>query len=49
MVIEATHLCMTMRGVKKPDTVVVTSAMRGLFRDSPATRAEFLALIRNGH
>lgn len=48
VVVEATHLCMTMRGVKKPDAVVVTSAMRGIFHRSVATRAEFLALIRNG-
>ncbi len=48
VVIEATHLCMTMRGVKKPDTKVVTSAMRGSFRRSVATRAEFMALVRNG-
>ncbi len=48
VVIEATHLCMTMRGVKKPDARVVTSAMRGIFHRSVATRAEFMALIRNG-
>jgi GTP cyclohydrolase I len=48
VVIEATHLCMTMRGVRKPDARVVTSAMRGIFHHSVATRAEFMALIRNG-
>ncbi len=46
VVIEATHLCMTMRGVKKPNTTVVTSAMRGIFHRSPPTRAEFLALVK---
>ncbi len=40
--------CMTMRGVKKPGSVVITSANRGLFRSRPATRAEFISLIQNG-
>ena len=42
----AEHLCMTMRGVKKPGTLVVTSANRGLFRDNEATRLEFFAALR---
>jgi GTP cyclohydrolase I len=49
VVIEAVHLCMTMRGVKKAGSAVVTSANRGLFRNRAATRAEFISLIRNGH
>ena len=46
VVVEAEHLCMTMRGVKKPGSSVVTSAMRGNFRKRVATRSEFLSLVR---
>jgi GTP cyclohydrolase I len=46
VVVEATHSCMTIRGVKKPGSTFVTSAMLGLFRDRHATRAEFLSFIR---
>jgi GTP cyclohydrolase I len=47
VVIEASHTCMTMRGVKKPDSSVVTSAMRGIFKTAEATRNEFMALVLN--
>ena len=43
--IEAEHLCMSMRGVRKPGTLTVTSAVRGLFKDNPATRAEVMSLL----
>lgn len=45
VVMEATHSCMTLRGVRKSNSLCVTSAMLGAFREQPATRAEFLSLI----
>jgi GTP cyclohydrolase IA len=47
VLIEATHTCMTIRGVQKPGATMVTSAVRGGFRSRPATRSEFFALV--GH
>ena len=46
VVMEATHTCMTMRGVRKPGSSVVTSAMRGVIRSSVATRTEVMGLMR---
>ncbi|MEW6008632.1 MAG: GTP cyclohydrolase I FolE [Candidatus Omnitrophota bacterium] len=45
VVVEAEHLCMSMRGVKKPGTVTITSAVRGIFKDNFKTRSEALSLI----
>lgn len=44
-VIEATHTCMTIRGAKKPGSVMVTSALRGIFKENPASREEILTLM----
>jgi len=46
VVLEATHTCMTIRGVRKPGSFLTTSAMRGSFRTNQSTRAELMALIR---
>jgi len=46
VVIEAQHLCMTMRGVQKQNSIMTTSYMLGEFHDDPSTRAEFLSLIK---
>ncbi len=46
--IEATHLCMAMRGVRKRDARIITSAMLGAFRTDPKTRMEYLELIKSG-
>ncbi|MDP8988401.1 MAG: GTP cyclohydrolase I FolE [Actinomycetota bacterium] len=48
VVVEAEHLCMTMRGVRKPGATTVTSAVRGLFRDNAATRAEAMQFVHRG-
>ena len=49
VVIEAEHLCMSMRGIKKPGAKTVTSSVRGLFREDPKSRAEVMNLIRSSH
>lgn len=48
VVIQAEHTCMAMRGVQKPGSSIITSAMRGSFRKNEAQRAEFMSLIKNG-
>ena len=45
VVLEASHSCMTMRGIRRPGSLCMTSAMRGVFRDDPSSRAEILGLI----
>ena len=47
VMIEARHLCMMMRGVEKQNSVMVTSSVLGTFRESTATREEFLGLVAN--
>ncbi len=47
VVLEAAHSCMTIRGIKKPGSVMVTSAVRGLFRKDPRSRNEIMSLIHN--
>jgi GTP cyclohydrolase I len=47
VVMECRHLCMMMRGVEKQNSVMITSSVLGSFHDDPATRSEFLALIRS--
>ena len=46
VVIQAEHLCMIMRGIKKPGSAIVTSALRGTFRSKPETRNEFFTLLQ---
>jgi len=48
VVVEATHTCMTIRGVRKPGSVCVTSAMKGVFRANVSSRAEVMSLIFGG-
>ena len=48
VVVQAEHLCMIMRGIKKPGSNVITSAIRGAFRRRAASRAEFFSLIQGG-
>ncbi len=48
VVIEASHTCMTIRGVRKPGSSCITSAMRGHFKSNPMTRSEFMSLVFGG-
>lgn len=47
VVISAEHSCMSIRGIKKPGSKTITSALRGIFKDNESTRAEFMSLIRD--
>lgn len=46
VVVQGEHLCMIMRGIKKPGSAIVTSALKGIFRSRPETRAEFFTLLQ---
>jgi GTP cyclohydrolase I len=46
VIVDAEHLCLSMRGVRKPNTKTVTSAVRGIFRTKESTRIELLELIK---
>jgi GTP cyclohydrolase I len=48
VILEAEHSCMTIRGVRKPGSATVTSALRGLFKTNPTTRGELMALVHGG-
>jgi len=48
ILLEASHSCMTIRGIKKPGSVMATSALRGIFKKDPRSRAEVLSLMHNG-
>jgi len=48
VVLEASHSCMTIRGIKKPGSVMVTSSVRGIFRKDPRSRSEVMSLIHSG-
>jgi len=48
VIVEASHTCMTIRGVRKPGAMTITSAVRGLFRTNPPTRAELMSLVFGG-
>ena len=47
VVLEATHSCMTIRGIRKPGSLTITSAVRGLMRSSESTRSEAMSLIQS--
>jgi len=49
VVLEASHSCMTIRGIKKPGSIMVTSALRGIFKRDPKSRNEVLSLMHNGN
>jgi len=49
VVLEASHSCMTIRGIKKPGSVMVTSALRGIFKRDPRSRSEIINLMHNGN
>ena len=49
VIIEAAHSCMTIRGVRKPGAMTITSALRGLFKSNPTTRSEFMSLVVSGN